>query len=48
MELLSVLLARAMAWVEPVELNPRAAVFYPDLTRAIVARYEFQKFPPTT
>lgn len=45
MELLSVLLARAMAWVEPTELNPRAAVFYPDLTRALVARYSFQKFP---
>ena len=45
MELLSVLLARALAWVEPAELNPRAAVFYPDLTRAIVARYGFQKFP---
>ncbi len=47
MELLSVLLARAMAWVEPAELNPRAAVFYPDLAQAIVARYNFQKFPQT-
>ena len=33
--------------MEPTELNPRAAVFYPDLTRAIVARYGFQKFPQT-
>lgn len=47
MELLSVLLARAMAWVEPTELNPRASAFYPDLVKAIVARYNFQKFPQT-
>jgi|SRR6267154_1678882 len=45
MELESVLLARASAWVEPVDLNPRGAVFYPDLTKALVARYNFQKFP---
>lgn len=45
MELLSVLQARAVAWIEPSELNPRAAVFYPDLVQALVARYNFQKFP---
>jgi len=45
MELESVLLARASAWVEPVDLNPRGGVFYPDLTKALVARYNFQKFP---
>lgn len=45
MELLSVLQARAVAWIEPSELNPRAAVFYPDLVQALVARYSFQKFP---
>jgi hypothetical protein len=45
MELLSVLQARALAWVEPAELNPRAAVFFPDLVQALVARYNFQKFP---
>ena len=45
MELLSVLQARAVAWIEPAELNPRAAVFYPDLVQALVARYNFQKFP---
>jgi len=45
MELTSILLARAMAWVEPTDLNPRGAVFYPDLTKALVARYNFQKFP---
>ncbi len=45
MELTSVLLARALAWVEPSDLNPRGAVFYPDLVKALVARYNFQKFP---
>jgi len=45
MELASILLARAIAWVEPADLNPRGAVFYPDLTRALVARYNFQRFP---
>jgi hypothetical protein len=45
MELTSVVLARASAWVEPVDLNPRGAVFYPDLTKALVTRYNFQKFP---
>jgi len=34
-----------MAWVEPIDLNPRGAVFYPELTKALVARYNFQKFP---
>jgi hypothetical protein len=45
MELTSVLLARALAWVEPSDLNPRARVFYPDLVKALVARYNFQKYP---
>src|SRR5271166_4584308 len=45
MELASVVLAKAMAWVEPMDLNPKGAVFYPDLTKALVARYRFQKFP---
>jgi hypothetical protein len=45
MELASVVLARAMAWVEPIDLNPRGAVYYPDITKALVARYNFQKFP---
>jgi hypothetical protein len=45
MELASILLARAMAWIEPSDLDPRGAVFYPELTKALVARYSFQKFP---
>jgi hypothetical protein len=34
-----------MAWVEPIDFNPRGSVFYPDLTKALVSRYRFQKFP---
>jgi len=45
MDLTSILLARAMAWVEPIDLNPMGAVFYPELTKALIARYNFQKFP---
>lgn len=45
MELAAVLLARAIAWVESHDLNPRGKVFYPDLVKALVSRYNFQKFP---
>lgn len=45
MELASVLLARALAWVEPVDLNQGGHLFYPDLVKALVERYSFQKVP---
>jgi hypothetical protein len=45
MELAAIHLARAMAFMEPIDLNPRGKVFYPDLVKALVARYNFQKFP---
>jgi hypothetical protein len=45
MEQASVLLARAVAWVEPVDLNKGGRVFYPALVKAVVERYNFQKFP---
>jgi hypothetical protein len=45
MELTSILLARAMAWIEPVDLNPKGATFYPELTKTLVSRYNFQRFP---
>jgi len=45
MELAAILQARALAFVEPIDLNPRAKVFYPDLIKAFVTRYNFQKFP---
>jgi len=45
MELASILLAQALAWIEPTELNPTNKVYYPDLVKALVARYNFQQFP---
>ncbi|SRR6266436_1402288 len=45
MELASILMARALAWIEPAELNPTGKVFYPDLVKALVTRYNFQQFP---
>ena len=34
-----------MALVEPTELNPKSAISYRDIVTAIVARYNFQKYP---
>lgn len=45
MRLASVLLARATAWIEPIDLNPKGSAFYPDIAKALVARYKFQEFP---
>jgi hypothetical protein len=45
MELAAIHQARALAFVEPIDLNPKAKVYYPDLVKALVARYNFQKFP---
>jgi hypothetical protein len=38
-------LARALLWIESMELNPKAAAFYPDIAKALVARYGFLKYP---
>lgn len=45
MELASVILARAVAWIEPGELNGRGHLFYPDFVKAVVARYGFLGYP---
>jgi hypothetical protein len=45
MQLSAVILARALAFVETVDLSPRGHVFYPDLAKELVQRYQFQKFP---
>ena len=45
MEIASILMARAVAWIESADLNPTGVIFFPELTRAMVARYGFQKFP---
>ena len=45
MEIAAILLARAMAWIEGSDLNPRGLIFYPDIVKALVTRYGFHKFP---
>jgi hypothetical protein len=45
MRLAAIHLARAMALVEPIDLNPTGKAFYPDLVKALVLRYGFLKFP---
>jgi hypothetical protein len=43
----AVVLARALAFVETVDLNPRGKMFYPEMITEFVQRYQFQKFPKT-
>jgi hypothetical protein len=43
----TILLARVLAFVETADLNPKGKVFYPDLVRESVERYQFQVFPKT-
>jgi hypothetical protein len=38
-------MARVVAWIEPMELNPRGAASYRDLVTAIVERYRFMQYP---
>jgi hypothetical protein len=45
MQRAAVILARCIAFVETYDLSPQGRVFYPDLTKELVARYQFQKFP---
>jgi hypothetical protein len=45
MQLSAVVLARALAFVESYDLNPRARAFYPDLVKGIVEKFGFLKFP---
>jgi hypothetical protein len=45
MQLSAVILARVLFFVEAIDLNPRGTAYYPDIVRALVERYRFQKFP---
>lgn len=45
MEVAAVHLARAVAMIEPIDLNPGGKAYYPDIASALVRRYNFQKFP---
>jgi hypothetical protein len=46
-KLSAVLLARVLGFIESADLNPRGGLFFPDIVRELVQRYEFQKFPKT-
>lgn len=45
MKLSSVILARVLGFVEIFDLSPRGKAFFPEISRALVERYGFQKFP---
>lgn len=47
MKLSAVILARVIAYIEAIDLNPRGTVFYPEFTQEFVKQYQFQKFPRT-
>jgi len=44
-KLSAVVLARVLGYIEPIDLNPRGTIFYPEFTQEFVQRYKFQKFP---
>jgi hypothetical protein len=41
----SIVLARCIGFVETYDLSPNGRLFFTDLVRELVSRYEFQKFP---
>jgi hypothetical protein len=45
MEISAIVLARALYFIESLELNPKGKLFYPDLIAALVERCGFRKFP---
>lgn len=47
MKLSAIILARVLAYVETVDLNPRGQSHFPDMIKALVDRYNFKKFPQT-
>jgi hypothetical protein len=45
LRLSAVVLARALAYIELADLNPKGKVFLPDLIKEISSRYKFQTLP---
>jgi len=45
LQLSAVILARVLAYIEVVDLNPRGTIFFPELVQELVKRYKFQKYP---
>ncbi len=46
MQLSAVVLARVIAFIETFDLSPRGRVFYPDVVREIIERYQLSKISP--
>lgn len=47
MQLSAVILARVLAFVESIDLNPRGNLFLPGIVPQVVERYKFLQFPQT-
>lgn len=45
MQLTAIIMARALAFLEVNELNPKGKAFFPDIAAALVKRFNFQVFP---
>lgn len=45
MQLASVIVARFVAFLETIDLNPRGRAYFPGMVPALAARYGFVKFP---
>jgi hypothetical protein len=45
MQLVAVILARVLLFVESFDLNPRGKAYYPDIVQGLVGKCGFQKFP---
>src|SRR2546423_13471617 len=45
LQLSAILLARVLGYVETADLSPTGKLFFPEITQALVNRYEFKKFP---
>jgi len=45
MQVSAVILARVILFVDSADLNPRGTAYYPEIAKALIERYGFQKFP---
>lgn len=45
MEITAVMLARAVAFIEVQELNPKGKAYYPDIVAALAKKFNFQIYP---
>jgi len=45
MQLVSVPLARVLAYIEGAELNAQGKAFFPEIIGSLIERFQFQKYP---